>query len=168
MRKAGLLVIGALVCACSDDDDELVIDDFDDIDGDDIPDDIDDDFPDNVSVWRATIAGTGDFAQLAGDSVVRQADNDSLFSASTTIRGDVAGAVRPWHVHFGTCATGGDIVGDDLAYPRLTIGSDGTATASARISFDLDDDDAYHINIHESDAAFDNIIACGDLVLQPD
>ena len=40
------------------------------------------------------------------------------------------------------------------------------ATANARIDFALEEDDAYHVNIHESDAAFDNIIACGDLVLQ--
>jgi len=166
MRKAGWLVIGALVCACSDDDDDIFIDDFDDIDADGIPDDIDDDLPDNVSVWRATIAGIGNFSQLTGDSVVRQIDNGTPFSATTTIRGDVTNAVRPWHVHFGTCATGGEIVGDGLASPRLTVGSDGTATASVRISCDLDEDDAYHINIHESDAAFDNIIACGDLVLQ--
>ncbi len=163
MRKAGLLVIVALVCACSDDDDDDL--DFIDIDGDGIPDDIDDDFPDNVTVWRANIVGTGAFSQLTGDSVVRQVEDEVPFGATTTIRGDVANAVRPWHVHFGTCATGGDIVGDDLAYPRLMTGSGGMATASARIPVDLDDDVAYHVNIHESDAAFDNIIACGDLVL---
>lgn len=170
MRKTGWLVIVALVCACDDDDFDDIddLDDIDDIDADGIPDDIDDDFPDDVTVWRAAIAGTGDFSQLTGDSVVRQRDDELPFNASVTIRGDVANAVRPWHVHFGTCGSGGDIVGDDLAYPRLNTGSGGMASAAARISFDLDEDEPYHVNIHESDAALQNIIACGDLVVQRD
>lgn len=165
MRKAGWLMIAALVCACDDDDDELQIVDTD---GDGIPDidDQDDMTPANVIEWRATIVGTGQYSQLSANGIVRQTVGVQLFTAEVTVRGDVANAVRPWHVHFDTCGTGGGIVGEDRAYPRLMTGSDGMATSTVRIPVALDPAASYHINIHESDAAFNNIIACGDLVLQ--
>lgn len=167
MRKLQWLLIVALVGACDDDDDfEDIVEDEFDIDADGI-----DDFDDNdivvvnVDVWRANIDATFSGDAINGVGIVSQTIGEQSFTAAVRIRSDVSDAVRPWHVHFGTCATGGGIVGDDAAYRRLVMDNDGTATSSATIGVALDPRAPYHINIHESDAAFNTIIACGDLVL---
>jgi hypothetical protein len=74
--------------------------------------------------------------------------------------------VRPWHVHVGTCESGGPILGDDAAYSRLTIGSDGTTAANVALRMPLDTREAYYVDVHFSDLEFNRIVACGDLILQ--
>jgi Cu-Zn family superoxide dismutase len=167
MRKLGWLVIFALVGACDDDDD---LDDLaGDSDGDGIPNDMDNDDntpPDDVSEWRATLMPTGANADLAGNAAVRQPMGEQAFSAVVTLRGDLSGTPRPWHVHFGTCETGGGIVGDPAAYLPLRAGEGGTATNTAVIRVGLELEAPYHVNVHESAEALEMIIACGDLVMQ--
>jgi hypothetical protein len=66
---------------------------------------------------------------------------------------------------FNTCAEGGGIVGVDGDYPRLQIGADGSAGATATVPQPLSTGAAYHVNVHLSEAEMDVIIACGDLVI---
>jgi hypothetical protein len=79
------------------------------------------------------------------------------------LAGGQAGASHPWHVHRGTCATGGAIVGDITAYPVLRPNSAGAATATALIRVQLVPGEDYHVNVHRSPGELGEIVACGDL-----
>lgn len=85
-------------------------------------------------------------------------------AAAVSIGGAMAGARHPWHVHSGSCGSGGPIVGDPSAYPVLNVGADGNASASANLAVGLNDDADYHVNVHRSPSDPGTIVACGDLV----
>jgi Cu-Zn family superoxide dismutase len=147
--SAALIAAGAatFLLGCSDDDD-------------------DEDLSFDQRTEVATVGGNPGWENLSGESRVVWTPGFSQFLASIELDGDVPGALRPWHVHFGTCSTGGDIVGPPGDYPALAIGGDGSASASATIAFELDVNAAYHVNVHLSPAAMATLIACGDLAQQ--
>jgi hypothetical protein len=162
-----LVGFGALGC---DDNDELDDNDIDEaIDEGEIP--IGDDMEPVTPVapatieWRATLVDIDASTNITGESVVLQSEGEQSFNAAVSISNDSATCARPWHVHFGTCATGGAIVGNDADYPDLVVAADGTASATAVVGVGLDPAQAYHVNVHYSESQFDRIIACGDLVL---
>lgn len=84
-------------------------------------------------------------------------------SAGISIAGATPGARHPWHVHSGTCASGGPIVGPASAYPVLSVRADGSASATANHGVGMDDEAAYHVNVHRSESDLGTIIACGNL-----
>lgn len=84
-------------------------------------------------------------------------------AAAVTIGGAKSGEVHPWHIHEGTCGSGGPIVGAPTAYPVLNVGMDGNASASARVGVGLDPNKSYYVNIHESPTNLGTIVACGEL-----
>ena len=158
MKRIALLLIAALAFGCSSGDD------FDDDNGGGVvvvpP-------PVGTIEWHATLSSLDNtLYTLTGDAVVAEVVSEAAFTATITIRNDIVGSIRPWHVHFGTCATGGAIVGDDTAYPRLQVTSGGTASVNVMIRVGLDPAVAYHVNVHKSDAEFNTIIACGDMVVR--
>jgi len=161
------VVVAAFVAGCEDisDEDEVVILDTD---GDGIRDDIDTDTTaENTFTWSTLVFATPDAATaLTGSAIARELIGADVFAAQVTLRNDIQGAVRPWHVHIGTCARGGAIVGLDADYPRLLVDLDGMARSTVRIPVRLDPAATFHVDVHESDAAFNTIIACGDLELQ--
>jgi superoxide dismutase, Cu-Zn family len=114
-----------------------------------------------------TVQGTGEWQAVTGQAVVTGTVGAGSFVASMQVSGDEPGAVRPWHVHHNSCAAGGGIVGTDGNYPRLEIGSTGTASAQATVPAGLDTMASYHVNVHLSETQMDVIIACGDLALVP-
>ena len=75
-----------------------------------------------------------------------------------------AGAHHPWHVHTGTCGNSGPPVGGGSNYPVLDVDADGDVRAVATIPVQLNDDDAYIVNVHLSPQAMGTIISCGALV----
>jgi hypothetical protein len=166
LRLLPVALFTMLAVGCTDDDDGNVVvvpptDDDTGGGGDEIP-------PPGVIQWRADITSNDPYIwSLFGTATVLMNEGEDAFTASVEIRNDVAGSARPWHVHFGTCASGGGIVGDDTAYPRLFTGSDGAAALAVTMrGVGLDPNAAYHVNIHESDAQFSVLIACGDMILQ--
>ncbi|HEY5927813.1 MAG TPA: hypothetical protein VIV11_39275 [Kofleriaceae bacterium] len=162
MRHA-LVLVAALASGCGDNDD--FDDDVDvDIDENDDGDDGDDPPPPGVLRWTATITGYANYGTIAGVANVQMTNGAALFLATVSLNSDIPGSVRPWHVHDGTCNSGGDIIGDDGDYPRLIIDNAGTAAGEAVVDVGLVSGEAYHVNIHESDAQFTTLIACGDLV----
>ena len=108
----------------------------------------------------ATLDATGAFEGRSAVAVNTVTGNTA---ASISLAGDRSGAVRPWHVHTGTCGSGGGIVGDPTAYPPLRAGTNGSATAEARVDVGLRPGQQYHVNIHESPSSLGNIVACGNL-----
>lgn len=101
---------------------------------------------------------------MSGTADVQWTVGDGEFTATITISGDVPGAQRAWHVHFGSCPNSGSIIGPPDGYPPLEVGADGVATATATVAFELDASVAYSVNVHESPEDLPMIIACGDLI----
>lgn len=115
---------------------------------------------DRIGDWR------GDLESQAGTQVLgRVAAQSALTSTgvSVTISGAAAGARHPWHIHQGTCGSNGPIVGNPSAYPVLSPGSDGIASASANLNVGLSEDARYYVNIHRSPGDLGTIVACGPL-----
>jgi len=88
-------------------------------------------------------------------------------AGATTVQVEATGAQpnarHPWHVHHGSCETGGQIVGDPGRYPPLEVGAQGRGTATALIEVELAPGQPYHINVHRAADDLRTIIACGDL-----
>ena len=119
--------------------------------------------PSNDRLVATLAATTG--GSIAGSADVLWTTGSEQFTATMMITGDVPGSVRPWHVHFGTCATGGDVVGPAGSYNPFTVAADGTAQVSATVEFELAASAPYHVNVHESPTSSQIIIACGNLAL---
>jgi hypothetical protein len=112
------------------------------------------------SEWTATVeprAGTDVRANVSASSVT------GLSSAAISMIGGDPGGTHPWHIHEGTCATGGGIVGNPAAYELLRPDSRGAASATARVRVQLVPGRDYHVNVHRSPQALDQIIGCGNL-----
>ena len=113
-------------------------------------------------VWDARITGRGPNSGLGGTGSVTIAQGHTVANVSLT--GARSGAIHPWHVHEGTCATGGPVVGAGNAYPPLNVGTQGQANATAHVTVSLNEAKKYHINIHASPTDMGTIAGCGDLV----
>ena len=110
--------------------------------------------------WSASISARNS-SGVQGTSGVQSAVVGA--GANISINGAKPGAVHPWHVHAGTCANTGAIIGSASNYPTLTVGSDGRASANATISAPLTEGNAYSVNVHLSPSQMSTVIACGDL-----
>lgn len=115
------------------------------------------------SVQLESRAGTDVRGSATVQSVVLE-DVAATTVATVRITGSTVGSRHPWHVHSGTCATGGPIMGDASEYPVLDVGADGEASEDADLGIGLDEDANYHVNIHRSPSDLGTIIACGNLV----
>ena len=111
--------------------------------------------------WNARLAGKDAFPGVS--ATARAAVLNDETNVTITMTGGSAGTSYPWHVHTGTCATGGPIVGDAAAYPPISIGSEGRGEASARVPVKLNEATKYHVNIHRSFSDMGTIVACGNL-----
>jgi hypothetical protein len=111
--------------------------------------------------FKATIAGTPSFAGITGRATIRSVKGKTTISV--TAEGLAPYAPYPWHLHDGTCETGGPVVGDASAYTPLNAGADGKAQATATIAMKLNEAQKYHVNIHRSPMDLATIIACGNV-----
>ena len=116
--------------------------------------------------WRGQLAAREAGLPIEGDALTATDAGERAFKASVTIRNDKSNYTRPWRVNYGTCASGGAVVGDASEYPRLSTDKNGDATSTAWVTVALDTTAAYHVNVHYSASELSRIIACGDLALQ--
>lgn len=114
----------------------------------------------STATWTATINPMGG-SGITGSAMVRPTSGGG--SATVSISGAPPNSTLPWHVHSGTCATGGGVVGAAAAYSPLSVGADGKATSTANVSAALDPAAKYHVNVHKSASDMGTIVACGDL-----
>ncbi len=84
-------------------------------------------------------------------------------SAEVMISGDQADAMRPWHVHKGSCGNDQGIFGSPSAYKPIKVGSDGKGNSKATLSMPLPDSGSYFVNVHSSMSDLKTIVACGNL-----
>lgn len=112
--------------------------------------------------WTATLEPRGG-TNVTGTANVMAGTGAGTTMAEVTLNGAPANGVHPWHIHAGTCASGGDIVGPPADYPPLNADANGTATASATVNVAAPTTGEYHINVHMSPTDLGTIVACGDL-----
>ena len=114
----------------------------------------------SVKEWSATlrpqngstVSGTATAQAIAGDSTV----------VTIKIKGAKAGDSNPWHVHSGGCDSSGAVIGDPSRYAPMTIATDQSAEATARVKTLLTLGVPYSINVHRSPSDM-SVIACGNL-----
>jgi hypothetical protein len=117
--------------------------------------------PPPVMRWEASITGTPQRPQASAEAVAIRTVGGT--TVEVRFEGGEPGARHPWHVHHGTCAERGGIVGEPASYPPLTVGQDGSAVETAIVDVELQPGQPFHINVHRSAAEMGTIIACGDL-----
>ena len=115
------------------------------------------------------VAGDRDvvLAPNPGFEVEGDADVEALEQGTRVdidVRGAASNSMLPWHLHEGTCGSGGAIVGDPAAYSPLAIEQDGTASSEADIQVTLTPGTDYHVNVHKSPSELETIVACGEVV----
>lgn len=114
--------------------------------------------------WEGMVMGK-DGSKIRGEIEMEKGKAPKTTVASVDYKNDVAGAVRPWHVHVGSCAKPGPVLGDAKAYTPLTVTAAGTAKSTATLAIVMPEDGSYYVNIHESAANMSKIVACGDLLM---
>jgi hypothetical protein len=110
----------------------------------------------------ASITGK-DGRKVTGQAMARPTADGTGTDITLSLDGDTPGAVRPWHVHTGSCAKSGGVVGSARAYTALTVDAKGHASGKATIAVPLADTSTYYVNIHDAASAMGIIVACGDL-----
>jgi Cu-Zn family superoxide dismutase len=115
--------------------------------------------------WDGMVLGVGG-SKIRGDVEMVAGKVSGTTAIEVTYARDAAGAVRPWHVHVGSCAKGGPVLGSASAYPVLKVDAKGAAEGKATLRLALPESGSYYVNIHESAAAMSKVVACGDLLLE--
>jgi len=114
--------------------------------------------------WTTTLEPKGD-SQVRGTASVMAGTSAGTMTAEITINGAAQNVSHPWHVHVGTCATGGDIAGPAGDYPPLNVDGSGNASVTTTVNIASPTSGDYHVNVHLSPAAMGTIVSCGDLKL---
>ncbi len=112
--------------------------------------------------WMATLEPVGG-TNVTGTATVMPGTAAGTTMAEVTINGAPANGVHPWHIHAGTCASGGDIVGPPGDYPPLQADANGTGSASTTVNIAAPTTGEYHVKAHMSPTDLGTIVACGDL-----
>lgn len=110
--------------------------------------------------WSATLRPL-DGSTVTGNATAQPMTGDSLV-VTIRIKGAKAGDTNPWHVHSGGCDSSGAVLGDPSRYAPMTIATDQSAGATARVKALLTIGVPYSINVHRSPSDM-SVIACGNL-----
>ena len=110
--------------------------------------------------WSGTLHPVGG-SGVSGTA--RGMSGHDMTMVTVSVTGAHPGARLPWHVHEGQCGQGSPpVVGPASAYPVLTVGADGSATAQAHLNMDLNEAKSYIVNVHASPTNLGTIVSCGD------
>lgn len=114
--------------------------------------------------WEGMVLGSAG-SKIRGDVAMSRGAAPKATIVSISYKQDVAGALRPWHVHVGSCAKPGPVLGDPSAYAALKVAPDGTTKGKATLALAWPSDGDFYVSIHESAANMRTIVACGDLLM---
>jgi len=115
--------------------------------------------------WKGKVTGKG-ASKITGDASITPTADGKGAEVNVMIMGDTPGATRPWHIHIGSCAQGGGVLGGGRAYTPITIDASGHGMSKATLPVAAPDTGSYYVNIHESAGNMGSIVGCGDLVKQ--
>jgi len=116
---------------------------------------------DETREWRGTL-------EAAAEGDIRAAARANSTPAGTAVAVSVAGAptggTHAWHIHRGTCANPGEVVGDREGYPALRPDAQGNANARAVLTRrPLVRGQNYIVGIHQGATVDTPVIACVNL-----
>lgn len=113
-------------------------------------------------MWQGEIRPEGG-TSVTGTAMVMPAAASGQTAATVTLSGAPANGTHPWHLHSGTCAAKGPIVGPPAAYTPLTVDANGAARLEATLPFATPATGSYSVNIHMSPTQMGMIVGCADL-----
>lgn len=111
--------------------------------------------------WETELQSQAGFNGFSGDVEATAGSGQTM--ASITLEGGTAGAAYPWHIHVGSCGSGGGIVGPPDAYSYLRPGNDPQARSTANLNLELSPGGDYYVDVHRSPEDLGSIVACGNL-----
>jgi hypothetical protein len=109
--------------------------------------------------WTAKLSPVGG-SSVSGAATVNTVGTDSA-TVSINIMGAKSGQY-PWHLTNAKCGSKGSAIGNETAYPALSVQSGGQASAQATIAFKADPGASYSVRVAKGMRDKDEI-ACGDL-----
>ena len=114
--------------------------------------------------WDAMIMGK-DGSKIRGIAEMVAGKSAGTTAVTVSYKSDTPGVTRPWHVHVGSCAKAGPILGGAAAYPPLKVGAAGTAEGKATLRLAVPDSGEFYVSIHDSPTNMSKVVACGDMLL---
>ena len=114
------------------------------------------------ATWQGEIRPEGG-TSVGGSVTVAPAATGGQTTATVTLTGAPANGTHPWHLHSGTCAEKGPIVGPPAAYTPLTVDGTGAARIEATLPFATPGAGSYSVNVHMSPTQMGMIVGCADL-----
>ena len=118
--------------------------------------------PSGGSMWRGEIrpeSGT----KVGGTVMLMPGADGQSTTATVTLTGAPANGTHPWHVHAGTCAEKGAIVGPPASYTPLAADATAAARLEAALPFATPASGSYTVNVHMSPTQMGMIVGCADL-----
>ncbi len=115
--------------------------------------------------WDGLVVGRGG-SRIRAEVSMEGGKTPGTTTVQMSLKGDVPGVARPWHVHVGSCSKAGGVFGTAAAFPPITASAAGTGESQATLRISLPESGSYYVNIHESAAKMSSVIACGDLFLE--
>jgi hypothetical protein len=116
-----------------------------------------------LAKWSAELAPPNGAIGPHGSVVLEPGKRPNSTRVRIVISGDTPGALRPWHLHAGTCGEQGPIVGPEQSYARIRINARGNGVAVIELPIPFPESGALFVNVHESLKAMETIVTCGQL-----
>ena len=119
--------------------------------------------------WSTDLAPHAGFAGPHGTVVVEPGAKPNHTLVRVVISGDTPGAMRPWHLHSGTCTgvsegrVAGPIVGPEQSYARIRINARGNGVAVIDLPIPFPEVGELFVHVHESAKIMRHIVTCGQL-----
>ena len=124
--------------------------------------------PDSAAPSTAGASWQGDLrpeggSSTAGTVTITPAATGNQSTAVITLTGGTPNGTHPWHVHMGSCAEKGAVVGAPAAYTPLTTDATGAARLEVTLPFTAPATGTYSVNVHMSPSQMGKIVSCADL-----
>lgn len=115
-----------------------------------------------LASWETALSPAATGSTVSGRASIR-ATREGDSEAAISIEGAEPGRTYPWHIHSGTCGSGGPIFGDADDYQPVTTSDTGDGEAEATVPVGLDPEGDYYVNVHASPEDLATIVACGEV-----
>ncbi len=112
--------------------------------------------------WTATLEPQNG-TSVTGTASVMPGTAAGTTMVEISVMGAPPNGTHPWHIHAGTCGSGGDIVGPPAEYPPLTVDANGAGSATATVNMAAPTTGDYYVQAHMSPTDLGTIVACGNL-----
>jgi len=117
--------------------------------------------------WITDLAPHGNAVGPHGTVVVEPGAKPNHTLVRVVISGDTPGAMRPWHLHSGTCGgddpAAGPIVGPEQAYAPIRINARGNGVAVVDLPIRFPEMGDLFVHVHDWTKSMRRIVACGQL-----